>query len=512
MDKNGSSSYIQIPISERRVVSELSGDFVLPDYQPEIKRLLKINAAALPPSKYIGDSEAELTGNIDYYVLYTGSDNQLYCAPLTTEYKIAVPIDKRDDLRLLNMSADATIVPDMVSGRVTSPRKLNIKCRLKSDTRIYGEMPLEQGGAYSKDTDNQLLYGEERVTGNRFVMGEMLYISDEMILDRSEGETRVVSAEGRILIDEVSCTQGAVNCRGELYLKLIMCRENDGGTYTTTRKLPISQSIPSEGIDMNSSAYARGTVCEIRINVDEDRAEIDIGILIEASVSDNNDVRYIKDAYSTSNKTDCTYKTLELPSGTNAVNANFTLSDSMTLEEAGITPEHSVVDATGIVIPESESFDNGKYKLQGKVRLSLLLNRDGEYSCTDIELPMKYAADMGTHGAEDEDMHSVMHGEVISTRTRVDGERIGVDCEIAVCGNTWSVKDMTVLDSVSFGDELEQSRGEYVICYPSHQDSLWSVAKRYGTTVSALSDMNKLTPSRSPDNENTLDGVKYLII
>ncbi len=512
MEKKDFGSYIQVPVSERSIASELSGDFVLPDYQPEIKRLLKINAAVLPPSKYIGDSTAELSGDIDYYVIYTGSDNQLYCAPLSSEYKISVPIDKNNDLRLLNMSADAVIAPDMVSGRVTSPRKLNIKCRLKTETRVYGDMPLEQGAAYSKDPDNQMLYGEERVTSSSFVMGEMLYVSDEIILDRADGETRVVSADGRVLLSDISCANGAVNCRGELYLKLLMCRERDGSTYTTLRKLPISQTILCDGAGMNSSAYAKGNVCEMRINVDEGRVGMDIGILIEAVVCDNENVRYIKDAYSTTHNTECGYKILSIPRSGSSVNTNFTLSDSMTLDEAGITPEHTVVDTNGSVAYESESFEDGKYKLQGKLKLSMLLNKDGEYSCTDIEFPIKYISDTGIHGVPDEDMRSVMRADVISIRTRVDGERVGVDCEIALCGGIWSVGDMTLLDSMSFGDETKHSRGEYVICYPSRTDSLWSVAKRYGTTVSSLAGMNKISAASAPDGEDSLDGVKYLIV
>ena len=35
--------YMQVPINEKTLVTELSGDFTLPDYQPEIKRLLQQN-------------------------------------------------------------------------------------------------------------------------------------------------------------------------------------------------------------------------------------------------------------------------------------------------------------------------------------------------------------------------------------------------------------------------------------------------------------------------------------
>ena len=90
---NPKGGYVQLPICDKSISSETAADFTLPDYQPEIKRLLRVSATVLPPSRYVGDRECEITGNIDYYVLYIGSDNAIYCAPLTGDYKISAPVE-----------------------------------------------------------------------------------------------------------------------------------------------------------------------------------------------------------------------------------------------------------------------------------------------------------------------------------------------------------------------------------------------------------------------------------
>ena len=51
MENQTLGTYIQVPINEKSVMTDLSGDFTLPDYHPVIKRLLKIGAAVLPPAK-----------------------------------------------------------------------------------------------------------------------------------------------------------------------------------------------------------------------------------------------------------------------------------------------------------------------------------------------------------------------------------------------------------------------------------------------------------------------------
>ena len=76
---------IKMSVCDKRINKEISGDFTLPDYQPEIKRLLRIGAEVLTPECSFGINDCEISGNIDYYVIYLGADNQMYCAPLTGE-------------------------------------------------------------------------------------------------------------------------------------------------------------------------------------------------------------------------------------------------------------------------------------------------------------------------------------------------------------------------------------------------------------------------------------------
>ncbi len=508
--RTNASEYAQIPISERTLTTELSTDFTLPDYQPEIKRLLRIGANVLPPSKYIGDSQAEFAGNIDYYVFYTGSDNEIYCAPLTGEYKIDMPIEHGGEWTVTNLTGSAEVATDMISGRVTSPRKLNIKCRLKTAARIFGDVPTVRGYE-SGDSDNEVLRGYTACMRTLFGTGEMLRLSDEMIIDSRGGEIRVVSADGRALVNEINCHDGEVNCRGDVYLKIIMMREGGDLPYTTMRKLAFSQTVAVEGASGRCQAVAKAVVCEMNLDVEDNRILIDLGLLVDAEVNKTERVHYVKDVYSTVYSTECRYRPIRLPYNGSVVNANFTLSDSASLSETGISQGSSIVDCSGVALIDGAQYDDsGRMIVTGKARFTLLLNKDGENSCSDVELPFKYTADIPV---SDTDKAAIaMTPEVISSRARIDGERVGIDAEISLSGGAYEMKDISVLDSVSFGDEIERSRGEYVICYPSKNDSLWSVAKRYGAPVASLSRNNRITDDYDYDSPESLTGINYLVV
>ena len=91
-------------------------------------------------------------------------------------------------------------------------------------------------------------------------------------------------------------------------------------------------------------------------------------------------------------------------------------------------------------------------------------------------------------------------------------ERIGIDAEIACAVEAWESTEARVLSSVSFGQATTAEKGSFVVCYPSSSDSLWSVAKRYGTALSGIRAANGLDNDVPADCYESIEGHKYLIV
>lgn len=530
------SSGVQLPVCQRTLTSDLSGDFSLPDYQPEIKRLLRIGVSISPPERYTAGDSVELEGTLDYFVLYMGNDNQLYCAPLSTDYRMTLPLsEERDREKDLGRPAGAPspldgdlicacdVTADPVTGRVTSPRRLNVKCRLKAAVKVYGTCRLSADGNGEMIPASVERLPETVDTVRLFHgIGEPLALQDDMILSPAEdGEVRVVCAEGQVMIHEVSTGVNTATCRGDVLLKLTLCPAEAGEgeaalPTVSTRKIPFSQTVEINGVTPDCAACAHGACTEMSIEVEEGHLHSDLGVTLEVLAQKNQATTYTKDLYSTRKETVGGYATYPIRQALGCFNGNFTLSDSLTLAEANIHPAARVVDVTATAYPEALTLDAEKKRctLTGRCRVHLLLYRDGEYTAAELELPFRYEKDGGLTGELREGMVPEFDGcvKAMSCRARMDGERIGVDAELAVALRVTAPDQLTALSSVTFGEDVTRRRGEYVVCFPAADDTLWSVAKRYHAPLTALSAANGISMPENPDKPGSLEGAGYLIV
>lgn len=508
--ENQNAVRMQALLGDRHVVTELSEDFSLPDYQPEIKRLLRVKATVSPADKYIGVGNAELSGTVDYCILYSGNDGALYCTNQSGEYHFTAPVELPADFEIgEGILCDVESVPETVTGRVAAPRRLSVKCRLHSRVRLYGMRSM--GESLEGDGDIQRLRGECACARTFLGSGEPIRLGDEILCDTEDRNVRVICAEGQVFVTEATAGSGAVSCRGELCLRLLCCHDGAAeaeAPYSVLRRIPFSQSVPADGVEVNCECSARGICTELQITVEDGRILCEAAVSLLVRAQRNETVAYTRDIYSISKECEVHYSTVMLPQALRCLNGNFSLNTAVTLEEAGIRPGMTAVDITGVASVGALDSDRGKYVLSGKCRFSVILSDNGELSVQELEAPFRYETDGGRENPTDFDI-SV---ELISCKAKIDGERIGVDAELAVSGAIRGQGEIRLASEAVLGGEWRAPGAAYTVCYPSREDTLWTVARRYHRPVSELAEKNSLASAPAADSPDSLAGVHFLLV
>ncbi len=465
---------ITMPLCDRVINAEATGEYTMPDYQPEIRRILGVRPTVLPPAKYVSASGVELNGSVDLQVIYVGADGGIYSVPLMVEYSCSAPIERAGEFDLNEgVATFACVVPETVNTRVLAPRKLSVRCRLRAHIRAYGQMEVEERQIGAVDPSS-IRRRRLECRGLRPVCGmsDLITVSEEIT---GVGEdARVSVADAVPFVREVRMAEDRALALGEVFLKLLVARE-DGRVELHQRKIPFEGEIELEGANADTPCRAVAFVSELNVHVEEGRILSDVGLLLEGRGMGEVPLGFTTDLYSVERESECEWTEYELPTSLGCGNGNLTQSERIPLSTINLPEDTEILDVWGSVTFDGCSTVGETVFLSGQSRYQLLCQANGELFSSEVTVPVRY--ELGVIGEDVVGFDGV--GQVISCRARNDGEQLLLDAEIAVATDLSGTCRVSAVRCIRFGETLEERENRMVVYYPSSAEDLWAVAKKY---------------------------------
>lgn len=480
------SQRFRMPICNKTISTEISNDYTLPDYQAEIRKVLRVGVSVLPPTRFVSGNSAEFGGTLDYDLVYIGADGGIYSAPLSAEYGFSAPLEISGDFDLNEGVITVCKMNDeSITARVSAPRRLSIKCRLTADVKAYGVMVKEDAAGDGASPESiERLVESCMISSPITLTGEMLELAGE--LPHASETQRVANARGYAIINECSIGGGYLDYKGEVTLSLLVCEDSDSASAQLIRKkLPFSDRIECEELTADCKAVARAHVSDVSITVEDSAILFTVNVLPDITAHRSEELRYTRDLYSTERACETSYEAYTLPSLLGEVSGNFSQSERLPLSESSIQHGARIVDMTCKPYAERVECDKGRYVISGNSKYSMLLETNGEFSSYELSLPFKYECG----GTDERVAEYVTDLQVISTLGRIDGGNLCIDTELAVGMLFMGQNEIISVSDATFGDEIERASGEIIICYPAPDDTVWSVAKKYAVPVRKISSM-----------------------
>ncbi len=479
---------ITMPIIRRDINSDISEDFTLPDYYPEIRKVLYTRESLLAPAKFVGGNKIDINGVIDYDLVYVSGDGRLCSAPFSAEYSFSLPLENMSDFEISEgFSVMAHTVAESSSVRVSAPRRLQIRSHLRTSVGVFGKVicsekvfGLEDGEGFERL--------ENSVSAIELVCesSDVISLQDEYRL--ASADSRVALAQSSVVIGNIRIDDDVAKISGEILIKLLAISDGTGDVERIVRKIPFDAETDLDGIDMAEKPLCRvsGNVTDLSVEVEEGIAVIEANLVLELCGVKENMVVCTKDAYSTQRECECEMRSYELPRILCNKNASISQSERISMSEAGISDEAEIVDVSAVAVAEKAECTDSGYTVRGNCRYNLILLRDGEYTSAEIRVPFRYDTDAIDERGNEIDSYDAV-ASVSNARGRIDGEYIDLDSEISLACSMWGKDSVEILERVDFGMPIEKRAGTVVVCYPRSGDTLWSIAKRYSVTQSDIS-------------------------
>lgn len=506
--KNEKANDLSMSLStDSTLTHDVSEEFSLPDYVPEIRRLLCVKAQPLPESKYVSDkgegTEIEFGGTMTYLLIYTDDEGSLCSLPLTSNYEAQTILLSRPETIFID-----TVV-DSVSPRVNAPRKITVKSRLKS--RILGWENKEykeniQGGGVAEEIFLQRKTENIKSISLLPISQQNIRVSDKLDMQGHEN-ARPLWCDAFVYVKDTRAQNNTVSVRGEIKVK---CLCQAGDEYVSlTKSIPLTEELEASGASLGDMARVGARCVSLSISNEENDENgqlfFDLSCELEGELIRNQELEITKDCYSTKYETEEQYKAVDIFSLIKAGNDSFSINEGVKRKDDSMS---EIIDTMCTCALEKTEFKNGKCVLIGKLNITVIglssLENGMEVICESYELPFKYGTDVGKSG---KDFLCRFDMQTSDASARIDKDKIYFNLELYPSYEIMERDRVEILDSstIKRDKEIKKDLSCVRVCFLDGSSTLWDIAKKYHTTVASLEKNNDLT-------EKGLEGVKSLII
>ncbi len=503
----GRSSYCE------QTFFESAADFTLPDYMPEIARMLKATARVVPSSRYVGSGKAEFCGNVVYSILYAGEDGTPFFTTLSGDYEYTVPLKLPSEVTSVRTYDEVTA--ESVSVRPSAPRRFSVRCRLKAAayfTHEGGGQPQETLASEDSDGLQKLMCNVSSSHSIPFESGEFECECDVAV--GADPDAEYIGCDGNVLIEELSAVPDAVICKGELEYKIYYHSIEQGRRVlcTTSGRVRFERQIYASHPSDIGDVRAVGTLVSLEMNRSEESPST---ITLSAIINVGGECVYekttplLKDVYRIGKKSEAEYTQTEYARSVLCRNANVSLH---TQSEQSLSGEHAVCACFASASVSECVVRENKVEMLGEAIFDVVVKNNTpnavEYKTVSIPVPFKCETSSACFSQRYEYRCNVVAGAV---RARIDSGCVVADAELYISARVMGKMSERTVSELHVSDVTESDSSALTVYYPSKDESLWSVAKKYAVSIDKLCKENDLRIGVW-DKPDCLAGVPYLVV
>lgn len=470
-------------------------DINLPDYCPDIQRILKCQVYPRIVSRAVNGDRLELEGNYTVKVLYLDSGGMsVRCCDSNDTFSVSVNLKQNAD----NAKISAFPRVEYINCRATSPRRLDIHGSFSLCVKVISQEDTEIVSNIGGDDVEQQ---KKTVSVNKMVGFNQQQFSIDEILELGQGKPaadNIIRTDAFAIVQDCKVVANKLMVTGEVYVKfLYSSSENESSLEAMEYAIPFNQMLDCDGATEDCMCDLQITIVGVETQIKNDYSgdkiffDVQVKLSSSASVYRSGENTVVIDAYSKKYDMDLVYKQKSFENLVDLSNDSYVLKSSLTPDEATVT---KVMDIWNEMSSVTAAFENGQLAYKGKVNLCVLaLDTDNKpfyfERLTDFDYSRPYA------NASD-NLRCNASVLVAGISYRITGSGIDVKTELKLNANInrqVSLKIITDATADETKPRAQDKSAALSIYFADPGETLWNIAREYCTSVEAIKLENDLT-------------------
>lgn len=469
-------------------------NYVLPDYDPDIFRILTSEICPVIQRRAISNDRITYELRVDLRMLYcTSESNLVHCISQSQTYSRSIELPQQAE----GISVEISPKTSYVNCRALSPRRLEIRGAISIHIRAAGET------THEVISDVFGMHVQLRKTPVEYIMKKqqatkLFSLSQEIQLNASKPKVHaILHAVPRVVHQECKTLAGKLLVQGELCVRLLYSWEENSccGMESLEFPLSFSQIVDMEQIDESFCPLTEIRILRCDIKQQEEQVfYCDLDLELECTAMKSASVELVTDAFSTQYL--CEQSELALRITKTSVPIYQIVQCTADLCPGDRVPE-MISDLTCRLRNLNLQLlaDSARIRISGMLSCAILAI-DGEGAPFLLEKDEAFEVYADSNIALD---NATIFAKVEPTECNYhlssDGT-ISIKASLALVGCLSPSQPVVCLPELTVDEESPLVRdGDYALklYYGVENESVWDIAKRCHTSVNAIMEENDLS-------------------
>ncbi|MGI6161406.1 MAG: DUF3794 and LysM peptidoglycan-binding domain-containing protein [Christensenellales bacterium] len=463
---------------------------------PDIVQVLGVDANAAINSAEAQDNKADIEGVLAIRVLYLCREGMPHGFEATSVFKHTLDMPGAK----AGMRCQCFVALSRVDYSLTDARNVSVNAVLDVEGKTFENVDTNIAG----DVEGvELLKKQVKTSKCIAKAGSGFMIREDIRLDNvADPPAEILSSNAYARVRQITADGANAAVEGDIRLNTVYRDENDNVSQHT-QSIPFGQIVPMGTLLENAELSAEANVREAGVNIAGENilnAEFMMHVNVNANKEQSADI--IEDAYSTNQAVQPNIRKVNISGPTVSGTGKAPIRQQTPIPSGMPIAEKVLCVLVNPVVMGKAAQDN-KVNVEGVLQTQVIYSAEEEgVKSFSADVPFKAAADINGI-KENMKLDIDAKAEQAAASANADSIDLRVTLDIAASGSEKS--NVNMVESISALDQPLKQQSGIIIYFPGRGETLWGIAKRFGTTVKSIEERNNI------DNAQDIEGQKIIL-
>lgn len=478
-------------IAEKREIIFAEGDMIVPDSKPDILNTICTSGVVSIYKKEAQDEKVRLDGTVNTYIMYIpdGTDD--------TVRGLNTSVDFSENINIPNCKEGMNVISVVniksIEAKVINGRKIGIKATLEVNLKIYLNEDVEIINEIQNENNIQILK-EDLMVNSLVGQGETkIYAKDNIKIDNMDNIAEILKTQVCLTDKDVKISYNKVLTKSEAEVKIMYLTE-DNRINTVKYKIPVVGFIDIPNVseeDICDVNYEIKNIV-IKLNSQEEHSiYIEIEIEVTCYAYEAKQINLIQDMYSTMQNIEFDKKQIMTVTEKQNMTEVRQIREKINLNDI---EELNLIDVDIIPSILNETKINTKILYEAELNMNFIFENSRTQIITkNAKIPFEYT------------IENLQNGENLNTDSTIEiknqdfiiqeGGDINCNIDVQTSTNMYRTVSINMIDEIQENGDREEQDYSIVIYIVKKGDTLWKIAKEFGSTVDGIARVNGIENS-----------------